>query len=283
MFRPSAALLLALTLGPAGFTAELDGADYDAAEIMRRAFDRSEELYENLLRYTYVERVEERDFDSSGRVSETRSKTWDMQPLFGAQHARLIGRDGKPLSPEVEAKEQRKLDRLTEERAKETSAQRERRLAKEREDGDEMRRIIAEAKKAYGYRVVGEETMRGHEAWVIEATPRASYQPAFWKASFLKGVRGKVWIAKRDDGWLKAEAESIDTLSVAWFLFRLDKGATLAFEQSPLDDGAWMLDWFELRFKARLALVKGYNRLMRADYRDYRRYDAASPEKPEAE
>jgi len=283
MLRASATVLLALAFGPAGFAADLDAAAPDAAEIMRRAFDRSEELYENLLRYTYVERVEERDFDSSGRVSETRSKTWDMQPLFGSQHARLIGRDGKPLSPEIEAKEQRKLDRLAEKRAKETVAQRERRLAEDRKDGEEMRKIIAEAKKAYDYRLVGSETVRGHEAWVIEATPRESYRPAFWKASFLKGVRGKVWIAKQDDGWLRAEAESIDTLTVAWFLFRLDKGATLAFEQSPLDDGAWMLDWFELRFKARLALVKGYNRLMRADYRDYRPYDDASPEKPEAE
>ncbi|MEZ5363533.1 MAG: hypothetical protein R2748_14625 [Bryobacterales bacterium] len=63
-------------------------------------------------------------------------------------------------------------------------------------------------------------------------------------------MRGRFWIAKSDYGWVRTEAETIDTASFGLFLLKLQKGAQMEFNQVKVTDEVWLLDGLRLRFDA---------------------------------
>ena len=92
----------------------------DPVEIVRRAAagdDRNTELREH---YTYLQRQEQREMDSTGKVKKTESDTIDVTLLEGSTYRRHVAHNDKPLPPKEEAKEEEKLRRSIEERRKET-------------------------------------------------------------------------------------------------------------------------------------------------------------------
>lgn len=248
----------------------------DLKAIIERAFEadvRNQELAKN---YTYEERVVERKLDSHGQVKETETKTYDVTYVYGEEYRRLIRRDGEPLSADEAAKEQKKLDKAVEERASESDKERRKRLEKQCKQDEEIRKMRAEIIKAYDFTLEGEETQEGVKCWRIRAEPKADYEPAFRKAKVLTKLRGKIWIAESDYGWVGAEAETIEDASFGLFLLKLKKGAVMEFEQQKINDEVWLMDTFRLKFDARVALFKGLRREIETEWGKFRKFTAES-------
>ena len=53
-------------------------------------------------------------------------------------------------------------------------------------------------------------------------------------------LRGKIWIDQKNYGWVKVEAEAIDTISWGFFVLRIHKGSRIAFEQTRVNDEIWL-------------------------------------------
>ncbi|MCB1020552.1 MAG: hypothetical protein KDC27_11530 [Acidobacteria bacterium] len=245
-------------------------------QIVERAFAadvRNEELAKN---YTYTEHVEERKLDSGGAVKDVESKTYDVSYVYGEEYQRLVARDGEALPPKEAAKEQDKLDKAVEKRAGESENERERRLKKARERDEEVRKMRAEVVKAFNFTLEGEEPLDGVVCWRIRAEPKAGYEPEFSKAKFLTKLRGRFWIAKSDYGWVRTEAETIDTASFGLFLLKLQKGAQMEFNQIKVNDEVWLLDGLRLRFDAKVALIKGLRREVQVAWDDFKKFTAES-------
>src|SRR5690349_11292523 len=81
----------------------------DALEIVRRAMEADRRNVEALRRYTYIQRQEERDLDSSGRVKKLTSTTFDVLLLEGSPYRHLVARNDKPLPPKEKTIEDQKL------------------------------------------------------------------------------------------------------------------------------------------------------------------------------
>ena len=128
-------ILLAAALAPA--------PEDPARDIVRRSVvlnDRNAVLARN---YTFVRRMVGREFDSHGR-EKSRESEHDISILFGQPYSRLIARDGRPLSPKEEKKEQEKLAKTFAQRKNETEAQRQERLAKEEKRRERARAFLRE-------------------------------------------------------------------------------------------------------------------------------------------
>lgn len=248
----------------------------DLAAIVERAFEadvRNQEIARN---YTYTERVEERKLDGEGAVKGVESKTFDVTYVYGEEYRRLIERDGKPLPPKEAAKEQKKLDEAVEKRAHETEKEREKRLEKARKEDEEVRKMRAEVVRAFDFELEGEEERDGVLCWRIRAAPKPGYEPEVGRAKILTKLRGRIWIAQQDYGWVRAEAETIDNASFGWFLLKLKEGATMEFEQRLINGEVWMMDAFRLKFDARVALLKGLRREVEIGWGDFRKFTAES-------
>jgi hypothetical protein len=226
--------------------------------------------------YAYTRRTEQRRLDGSGRVKSVESKTHEVLVLYGQPYERLIAQDDKPLPPNPERNEQRKLDRELEHRSKASAKDREKRAREEAKGIEEQKAMIREVADAYSFRLLGEEQVSGHDAWVIEAEPLPGYRPRSSRAKLLPNFRGKLWITKEDYRWARLEAEVVRTVSLGLVLARLQPGTQISMQQTRVREELWMPSTVHAKVFVRLALVKTVSAEVNVAFSNYRKFQSDS-------
>ena len=95
--------------------------------------------------------------------------------LDGEPYRRMLERNGQPLSPAEQRKEQEKLDKNVARLAHETPEQKQQRLAEYEKRRRKEREFLREIPDAYDFRIEGDAQVDGHDVWVIAGTPKAGY------------------------------------------------------------------------------------------------------------
>jgi len=252
------------------------GAQPDGAEIVRQSLARSEERARLARNYTFIERQVQKRLDAEGRVKSRQCRTFDITLLEGSPYRRLIQRDDRPLPPEEEKKEQEKLERSIAERRNETEKQRASRIADWERKRKRQRDLAAEVVKAFDLKVVGEESVEGRPAWVLEATPRHGYKPPFREARMLPKLKGRIWIDREDLEWVRMEADLIDTVSFGWLLARVQPGGHLSLTQTRVNNEVWLPRHVKVTGAARIALVKMMRIEVETEFSDFRKFQSES-------
>ena len=248
----------------------------DAREIVRRSVEIDKRNSEIARNYTFLQRQQERDLDSSGKVKKTESDTFDMTLLEGSPYRRHVAHNDQPLSPKEQAKEEEKLRKSIEERRKESPEARARRIEEWNRKQEKQREPLKEVPDAFDLKLAGEETVAGVDAWVIDATPHAGYRPRNSTASFFPKVKARFWIAKQDHQWVKVDMETLDTISFGGFLIRMAKGSHLEFEAARVNNEVWLPKRVVLKGAVRIALVKMMRGDVTFDFSEYKKFQAES-------
>jgi hypothetical protein len=245
-------------------------------QLFRIVADKDMENEKRLRDYTYVQRSEEHSLDGKGNVKSTKSETSEVMELYGETVERKTEEDDKPLSAKDAEKEEERIRKLTERRKNESVGERRKRAEKDEKDREDSRKFELEVADAYNFELVGSESLDAREAWVVDAEPKAGYEPHMREAKFLPKFRGRVWIDKQDLQLSKLDVTCIDTVSLGWFLARIHKGTRVVFEQTRVNDEVWLPKHLTLKIDARLALLKEYNLDIDQTYRDYKKFRASS-------
>ncbi len=257
------------------FAATLAAAE-DPAQIVARALQFHEKNDAVSRNYTFLRRSETKVVDGSGKVKRYDCKTHDITLLEGSPYTRLVARDDKPLPAKEEEQQQADLQRSIDARRKETPEQRQQRIA----EWDRRRRAqeeeLKEVPNAFDFRLVGEDTIEGAPAWVIEGTPRPGFKPKSKQAGYYKKLQGRIWITKADYIPVKIEAETVDTISMGAFVVRLQKGAHLHVENTRINDEVWLPKHVWFTGDARLLLVKGMKVATDIAFTNYKKFSADS-------
>ncbi len=85
-----------------------------------------------------------------------------------------------------------------------------------------------------------------------------------------------MWIDKHDYNWVKAEAETTDTISFGLFLARVHKGSHFSFEQTRLNNEVWLMRRFYLNASARLVLLKNEAVEQEDTFSNYKKFSSES-------
>jgi hypothetical protein len=206
----------------------------------------------------YREKVETVYLGSDGNPQKTESTVHEVIWLEGSPYRRVIEKNGQPLSAEEEKFEADKLKAVTGERKAETPEMRQRRIAEANKALDKNRPALREVPEAFNFKVIGEETVRGRPAWILEFTPRQGYQPQDRRAKIFPHLKGKIWIDKADYAWVRAEGELYETFAFGWILVRVAKGARASVEQVRTPEGVWAQSAIKVSADARIGLLKQY-------------------------
>lgn len=174
-----------------------------------------------------------------------------MLPLGGTPYERLILKDGHPLTPEEQRKENRKFEKALNQREKEAASERAARIRKYETE----RAFIQDIPDAYNFDLLGEERIDGRPAWKIRMVPRAGFVASAPHAAMLEHFEGELWIDKDDLQWVKAEAHAIHPVGIGWIIARVEPGAHFTFEQSRVADGLWMPKRLTVNGLVRLMMV----------------------------
>jgi hypothetical protein len=190
----------------------------------------------------------------------------------------VVARDDKPLPPAEQKKEEERLRKSIEDRRKETEEQRQRRIAAAQKRRDERRLTsLKELPEAFDFSLAGEEAIDGHDAWIVDATPRRGFKGAttLSRAMFPK-VHFRFWIEKADYHPVKLEIDALDTISLGLFLVRLSKGSRVTIEFARVNNEVWLPKRMAMTAAVRLVLVKGLRIDSQIDYSAYKKFQAES-------
>ncbi len=202
----------------------------DPNEIVRKSIENCERDWRASMGWSWTQTdISLSDDKKEVTVSE-------MAPLEGTPFERVIMKDGHPLTPEEQRKEDRKFEKALNQRENERASEREARIRKYEAE----RAFIRDIPEAYNFTLLGEDNIDGRAAWLIQMTPRAGFVPTASHAGMLGHFEGKLWIDKEDYQWIKADARAIDTVSIGWIVARIGPGAHFTFEQARVANGLWM-------------------------------------------
>lgn len=245
-------------------------------DLLRHAEEKDIENDKQQRDYTYIERVEQHKFDGHGAVKKVESHTSEILQIYGEDVERLTAKDDQPLPPDEVKKEDDKIQKIIDKHKNESEEDRRKRLAKEEKDREEDRKFVLEVADAFNFRLIGSEAINGRDAWVLEAEPRPEYQPKSREAKILTKFKGRIWIDKITEQWVKLDITAIDTISVGFVLARIHKGTHLVMELTRVNDEVWLPKRIQLHFDARVALLKSYDEDVEQTYRDYKKFRADS-------
>ena len=119
-----------------------------------------------------------------------------------------------------------------------------------------------------------EEQRDGRDVYVVGAKPRDGYHGKH--REFFSKMQGTLWIDKSDYRWVRAEGETLGTISFGLFLARLAPRSRMSFEQTRVNGEIWLPKRATVTASARLALVKQVSLDQEITFTGYRKFQADS-------
>jgi hypothetical protein len=198
----------------------------DPNEIVKRFIDAEKKNWEQASQYTYVEQADYFGFDKNGQPRKDRSETHEIVFVEGGAYKKLVARNERPLEVKEQAKEDKKLQRIAEERRK------------QRHSGlfhkDVSLGSSDDLLTLFDNRLVGEEEIRGHKAWVVACTPKEGHVAANAHEKEVLSFQRKIWINEPDYHLLKS------VYTVVGQHINFTPGTTLTWEFEKINEDAWL-------------------------------------------
>jgi len=228
--------------------------------------------------YSYVETRRELKIDSRGQATGESVKVFESYPGLPGEGRweRLISEDGKPVPAEVLAKVDRERKKKAEDYAQRLTSQPAKTAADQRRDWEkdqrETARIVDDIYRVYDIRMLGRETIDGHDTIAFSLTARPNPQPQTREGGMMRHFAVRAWISETDYELAKLEAEATDTVPIALgLLARVSKGSRLTFERRKVNGEVWLPARASYMGSARVALVKTIRRGGSSEYSNYKK------------
>jgi hypothetical protein len=241
-------------------------------DLLRRAEEKDIANDKQQRDYTYIERQEQHHLDGHGAIKKVESRTSEILEIYGEPIERLTAKDDKPLSSDEAKKEDEKIQKVIDKRKNESDGDRRKRLEKEDKQREEDRKFVLEVADAFNFHLIGSEVIDGHDSWVLEGEPRPGYEAKSREAKMLSKFKGRVWIDKTEEQWMKLDITAIDTISIGFVLARIHKGSRILVEMTRVNDEVWLPKHVQVHLDARVALFKSYDEDVEQTYRDYKKF-----------
>jgi hypothetical protein len=238
--RLQLAVLMAAGLGSA--------AGPDAQELVRRSVENNEKNWKAAPEYSFTES------DVIVKGGQTTRRTYRVVMIDGSPYNQVLAENGEPLTGARAATEQQKLQQETARRRAETPAVRQRRIAAYQRERRQDHALMREMTKAFDFKLTGQESVNGHDCYVLVAEPRAGYRPINRDTRVLTGMRGNMWIDSREHQWVKVRAEVYRPVSFGLFIAHVQPGTEFTLEEGPVAQGIWLPVRFATKVRATVLL-----------------------------
>lgn len=222
----------------------------NAKEIVKKSVVVNDADFQALPKYSHVETDVEVKIDSSGKQKSQTQKTFQVIMIEGSPYEKMVTLNGHPLSPADQKKEDQKLKQEVAKRRSESSSAHHTRISKFQKERNNDHLLMQQMVDAFNFSLVGEETVNGHPAYVLDAVPRPDYRPINQEAKVLTGMKGRLWVDKAGYHWIKVQAEVIKPVSYGLFIAKVGPGTRFEFEQAPVTDKLWLPKHFEQNVNA---------------------------------
>lgn len=274
------ALLVALSFRPTA-AQERPLPDFDTFVSEARKRLQADDVRQS--EYVYVETRREQKLDGSGRATRETLNVYESYPALPGEFRwqRQTVKDGKPLPAAELAKRDQERQKKVLEYARRLEREPEKvRAAEAKKRAEEQRETeeaVDDALRVYEFRMLGRETVGGHETIVVSFTPRAAAKPKTREGKVMRHFAGKAWVSESEYELVRLEAEAIETASFGLgLLARVHKGSKAAFERRKVNGEQWLPARASYTASARVFLVKRLRIGGTSEFSDYRKFTVAT-------
>ncbi len=284
----SGCLLLALAAGPfagaqattplkaAAAAASNTAAPLPTPAVLLADVERNEKRMEALQRdYTYHVHTEEQQLDKNGAVKKTETEDAESLTIDGIRVDRVTARNGKPLTPEEQGKENDRIDKVVA-KAKQREADA---AAKGQATDDQghpvltLSRILELGSFSDPQRV----TLDGRPTITMRYTgnPAAKTHSSF--EGVFRDLTGTVWIDEADRILVRGQGQFQKDFKIGGGLVAdVRKGTSFDFRATRVADGIWLPAAIEGQGSLRVLLFVHLNGRMHLTTSDYKRFRASA-------
>lgn len=266
VLRPLLALVLLCAAAAAGSTPSSPAPDL--GDLMRRVADRArwEKQHRADARYTWQQKRVVEKLAGDGQVEERTETLLVAEPVDGRTFYRTLQKNGRPLSPEEQAKEAGRANQF-------------RQALRDPKKGERNVELNEELLARYTYQYVGEESVAGRPAYVLAFAPRPGKLPENHRMDrVLNRTRGKVWIDRATYAIARIDIELTEPVS---FFIGLGVVRNLRFtaEMMPVSSELLMPREVKLSFDAR-RLFTNIRTRQHSEYTGYRPLTTSAEKAP---
>jgi hypothetical protein len=181
------------------------------------------------------------------------TQTFEMIETSEGTVGRLLLVNGKPLTAEQRAKEDKRLQRLIND-----PSQWAQKRKSQQADDKRSREMLRAIPDAFLFQYAGTQNV---EPWgevvVLNFTPNPKFNPPSRETMVFEGMKGSMWIALPADRLAKIEARLFKDVEFGWgILGHLDQGGQFVVEQKPVYGGQWEPVHMVLSFTGRALIFK---------------------------
>jgi len=229
--------------------------------------------------YMYVQTRRDHKLDKAGKPTDESVKVSESYPGLPGEPrwVRLLSTNGKPVPPHDLEKADAERRKHAEDYARKLASDPEKERAKEERERDRARRERTEAIdgvfRIFDARMLGRETVDGHDTIQFSLTPRPGVKPRTRIENIIRNFSGRAWVSESDHELVRLEMEAIDTVSIGFgLLARFHKGSRASFERRKVNDEVWLPAVASYSFSARVGLVAVMRLGAHVEYSNYKKF-----------
>lgn len=246
----------------------------EIASLLHAVDAHQKEIEKLVEQYTCDKTQEEFSVDKHGALKSGDAEEDQVFYLGGDEVDRMVKKNGKPLSPSEERKQDEHIQKALRDYEKKQAKE-----AREAKQGGEPRKKddndlkISDFLKIDRFTNPRWETYRGHEVIVFEFEPNPRFKPTSMVEHLLHELSGAIWIDQQDADVARLEAYFNNSFKLAGGLIgSVQKGTAFTFEQTKINDEVWMPSYMEVHFNAKVLLFKGFSGNFIQRYSNYQKF-----------
>jgi hypothetical protein len=215
-------------------------ASEEQLALIARAAERERAELENPKPYRYQERLDWNWGSETRSVIETAEGRADRIVLF----------NGEPLSPEQQARQQHRLDKLLSDRDA-----RKNELKDQKSETQRRIRIVKAFPRAFFFDYVGVE--KGMLRFDFRPDP--DFSPKDRETQMYRGMEGSVWIEPAQERIVRIEGILVKDVNFGWGIVgHLNKGGIYEIAQTQLSPGKWRITKLNVDLKGKTFLINSF-------------------------
>ncbi len=250
----------------------------DIPQLLKDIQANQEEIEKILDNYSYKQKITKREIGKDGILRATESETYQLSFYKGYRIRRLIEKEGKPLSPKQQAKQDKKVQDEVKDIEKKVKKEEARKISQSSNgspDGRGRNVSIAEVLKASKLINPRREILKGRDVIVFDFEPNPDFNMKNAKSmlKFFGKTGGVIWVDEKDKQVARIEAALFDSYKVGGgLLAKLRKGATFTLEQERVNNEIWLPTVADINLSVRVLLFGGVNVNQVVESYDYRKF-----------
>ncbi len=215
-------------------------ASEEQLALIARAAERERAELENPKPYRYQERLDWNWGSETRSVIETAEGRADRIVLF----------KGEPLSPEQQAKQQHRLEKLLSDHDALKNE-----LKDQKSETQRRIRIVKAFPRAFFFDYAGVE--KGLLRFNFRPDP--DFSPKDRETQMYRGMEGSVWIEPAQERLVRIEGILVKDVSFGWGIVgHLNKGGIYKIAQTQLTTGKWRITTLDVNLKGKMFLFNSF-------------------------